>query len=149
MKALTFNRKSWHYWLATKVGGYKEYYDFCAYVRSVIFGAIVMTMLLALGAAALYAVGRDVYALYTCQIAGWFGIKMVCTYGPFEDVVSGFIVGILAVVIILYTVIKYMNYRESVLDKIRAGERPPKKPSFIKTAYRSIKEKTCYRVEFK
>lgn len=149
MKALTFNRTSWHYWLATKVGDYKEYHnDFCAYVRSVIFGAIVMTMISGLAIFAVYAVGRDVYALYTCHIAGWFGIKMACTYGKFEDVVTGLIVCMAFLVCLVWILIKLVQRGERISAEIRRGERAERKPSFIKTAYKSIKEKTCFRVKF-
>lgn len=145
MKSVTFNRKSWHFWLATKVADYsEESEDFCAYVRSVLFGAAMIFLMASFVAFCLYAIGREFHSLYTCVIAGWFGIQAVCSYGDFEKAALGVESVIGGFMLIAFLAIKYVNWRDERKYKNR-----DKEPGFVKIAYRNFKEKTCKKVEFK
>jgi hypothetical protein len=144
MKTLKFNSNSWHYWLATKIGDfYPEGGDFCSYIRHVILGALVSLFMVAGASFVLYSLGREVYAAYTC----WF--TSVCTYGKFERAVTTgvaiLIGGVGAAVLMIWN----SNRRMQIRIEIANGVRPEPQDSFVKTAYKSIKEKTCFRVEFK
>ena len=143
MKTLKFNSKSWHYWLATKIGSYRPWGDFCSYVRNVLGGLFVAAMLAAIASGILLAIGMEIRAAYTC----WF--TPVCTFGkPEQAIAMG--AGILAfIAAAIFGMIQLQDYKERVRDEIHAGIRKRKEPGFVKMAYRSIKEKTCFRVEFK
>jgi hypothetical protein len=43
----------------------------------------------------------------------------------------------------------YTDRRKRIREEIYSGIRPEPQPGFVKTAYKSIKEKTCFKVEFK
>lgn len=153
MKAITLKKNSWHYWLATNIGDYKEYQkDFCAYVRSVLFsiiaGAFIVALFGSIGLFILYAIGREVYALYTCVISGWIGISTVCSYGKFEDATTGAFAGLAVCAAILAVIVLLYKRKERIRKEIYAGRRKMPEPSFVALAYRSLKEKTCFRVEF-
>lgn len=153
MKSITLKKNSWHYWLATNIGDYKEYQnDFCAYVRSVLFsiiaGALIVTTFGGIGLFILYVIGREVHALFTCVISGWFGISTVCSYGKFEEAATSFLVGLAICAAIIAVIVFSCKRKERIRKEIYAGRRKMPEPSFITLAYRSLKEKTCFRVEF-
>jgi hypothetical protein len=144
MKTLKFNSKSWHYWLATKIGDfYPEGGDFCSYIRHVILGALVSLFLVAAATFMLYALGREVYAAYTC----WF--TSVCTFGKFESAVATMACIAAALSAFIGLAVWYSNYRMRVRREIRNGLRSEPQPGFVKVAYKSVKGKTCFKVEFK
>lgn len=143
MKTLKFNSKSWHYFLATKIGDFEDDGDFCAYVRSVIWGILGLLFLAAASAFVLYSLGREVYAAYTC----WF--TSVCTYGKFEQAVVTGVSIMAAVVGFIFALIWNSNRRMRIRNEIYSGKRAAPEPGFVKIAYKSIKEKTCFKVEFK
>lgn len=143
MKTLKFNSKSWHYFLATRIGDFDDDGDFCAYVRSVICGILGLLFVAAAAAFVLYSLGREVYAAYTC----WF--TPVCTYGKFEQAVVTGVAIMAGVVGFIFALIWNINRRQRIRTEIYLGHRPAPQPSFVKLAYKSIKEKTCFKVEFK
>jgi amino acid transporter len=142
MKTLEFKKASWHYRLAKKAG-YEEDGDFCTYVRSFLWGALLMVLLTALVLFGLYALGRLSYSAYTCSFT------KVCTYGEFEKTVLMGIGVIIGCVAYIYALIWVQNRRWRIRGEIRRGERPEPGPSFVAMAYKSYKEKTCFKVEFK
>jgi hypothetical protein len=144
MKTLKFNSKSWHYWLATRVSDFSLYNgDFCSYIRSVLWGAFVVTILTAASLFCLYALGRDIYAAYTCLFT------KVCAYGKFEEAVTTAIVIVATIVVFIALCIWYQNRKDRIRDEINNGIREPSQPGFMSMAYKSVKEKTCFKVEFK
>lgn len=145
MKTLTFNSKSWHYWLATTIGDYspnRTNKDFCAYTRSVIFGAGVVLILSAIALFLLYSTGREVYALYTCLFT------KVCTFNKFEQMFATGVVIVAGVAGLMALFVWNENRKLAIRIAISNGTRPEPKPGFLKTAYKSLKEKTCFKVEF-
>jgi hypothetical protein len=144
MKTLNFNKKSWHHWLATTVANYDDDEgDFCSYVRSVLWGAFVVLLLSSIVGAILFAVGLEIRAAYTC----WF--TPVCTYGKNEQAIATG-AAILAAVAALGALCFWNENRKiRIRIEINNGTRQPRQPGFIALAYEAIKEKTCFRVEFK
>jgi hypothetical protein len=143
MKTLEFKRNSWHYFLATKVGDYDEdSNDFCSYVRNFILGGAFLAAMSGVMLFLLYAIGRECYAFYTC-----FFTK-ACTYGSFESGFAIFVAIIALVVLIIWFCCWNGNRLRERRWAIEEGRLPQPKPSFVKTAYKSFKEKTCFRVEF-
>jgi hypothetical protein len=128
MKTLKFNSNSWHYWLATKIGD---------------FYPLVSLFMVAGASFVLYSLGREVYAAYTC----WF--TSVCTFGKFESTVATVACISAALSAVIGLLVWYSNYRMRVRREIRNGLRSEPQPGFVKVAYKSIKEKTCFKVEFK
>lgn len=145
MKTLKFNQNSWHYWLATKIGDFDTYGgagDFCSYVRNVIWGALALLFASAAASFVLYSLGRELYAAYTC----WF--TPVCTYGKFERAVTTGVAILIGVVGAAVLMIWDGNRRMQIRIEIATGKRPEPQDGFVKAAYKSIKEKTCFKVEF-
>jgi hypothetical protein len=144
MKTLEFNRKSWHFWVATKIGDYSERSgDFCSYVRNVIGGLLLMGFLAVAATLLLFSIGREVWAIYTCHFTS------VCTFGSFERAFAIFVCICVAVVSFIGLCIWNGNRMRAKRWAIERGDLPEPKPSFITTAYRALKDKTCFKVEFK
>jgi K+-sensing histidine kinase KdpD len=144
MKTLEFNANSWHYWLATKVASFDhDDSNFCAYVRSVLFGAFMISILAGFASAVLFAIGLEIRAFYTCFFTP------VCTFGKNEQGIAiGFAI-LFAVIGLIGLMVWHRNRVERIRSEIYDGIRPEPQPGFISMAYKSIKEKTCFRVEFK
>jgi hypothetical protein len=144
VKTLNFNKNSWHYRLATKVGDFdEEDGDFCSYVRNVTLGVFLSAMMVTMISIILYAIGREFYAAYTC----WF--TPVCTFGNFEKAVALTVAIAAGVVFTIFMLVWNSNRRRRIREEIYLGRRMAPQPGFVKTAYKSIKEKTCFKVEFK
>lgn len=144
MKTLEFKSNTWHYWLAATVGSYESSDgNFCAYVRSVLFGAFVVLFMGGLVGALMYAIGLEVRAFYTCFFTP------VCTFGKDEQAIATGAGVILGVVVFAFLYIWNENRKDQIRWEIESGERKQPEPGFISMAYKSIKEKTCFRVEFK
>lgn len=144
MKTLKFNSNSWHYCLATKVASFDERdSNFCAYVRSVFFGAFILSILAGMAGSVLYAIGLEIYAAYTC----WF--TTACTFGKNEQAIAiafGVLLGVFCLIVLM---IWHQRRKERIMSEIYDGIRQPPQPGFVSMAYKSIKEKTCFQVEFK
>jgi hypothetical protein len=144
MKTLNFNKKSWHHWLAATVASYDDDDgNFCSYVRSVLWGAFVVVVLSSMGGALLFAVGLEIRAAYTC----WF--TPVCTYGKSEQAITTGAEILAATFALCAFCIWNENRKMRIRIEIHNGTRQTSQPGFIALAYKSIKEKTCFRVEFK
>jgi hypothetical protein len=144
MKTLKFNSKSWHYLLATKIGDFDEDGgDFCSYVRNVIFGVLLSLFLIAAASFVLYTLGREIYAAYTC----WF--TPVCTFDKFEQIAVLVACIAAAILGLIFLMVWNAERRARIREEIYMGMRVAPEPGFVKMAYKSIKEKTCFKVEFK
>lgn len=152
MKTLKFNKKSWHYWVATKfgpLGDWKTNTDFCAYVRAVMVGSIWLSMLVVLGMGILYCGFEWVRWVIACLEAGH--LLKLAEMSP--AMLFMMIIGIVATVALVLGTIwgwvqlqVYMRQRAKVKrSHTNAYVEPP--PSFIHQAYLTWKEKTCFKVE--
>ena len=170
MKAIDINKRSWHFWLASKVGWKQRYYskkldrwmdtDFCSYVRWVILGIIVATIwgTLLAGVAGIY--------LYSGYYTVHWIIDMIHQgrffKGPPEMVpfifITGITLGVGIVLGLIWCVAQALEWRDhrrylaselarSKLGQPTLGPTPvPKEPTFVQVAYRSIKDKVCFRI---
>ncbi len=139
MKPVTFSKKSWHYWLATNIGDFKTYSqnDMCSYVNNVIKGLLIVLLAstIVLGCSAtvisfLYHIIGKMLGLIHRSMEVYEGMGMM------------FVILALVVVVAMFGRDWLANRRE----KQYASQTPP---GFIKTAYRSFKDKVCFLVEFK
>ena len=160
MKTLQFKKGSWHWNLAWRHGGWAYVHpdkqDFCAYVRCVIYGAMIMA---AKGAGILYVLAA---------IGSWIGWATACVVqmqliaiDEWYEMLSAGVVNlvILAVIFVallwqLFNVFEYVTRkrRERAYQKEHEAELglvSVEEPSFIRHAVESIKDKVCFKVEFK
>ena len=163
MKAIDINKKSWHFWLASKVGWRESKYhkklrtrvptDFCYYVRRVILGIICASIW---GSFIASVVGLYLYS-------GYFTVNWIMDMthqgrffkGPPEItpfIVVNFVVIIVAVVLgVIWCRIQLLEWRDKRGYAARLIARNqattvPKEPSFVQVAYTSIKDKVCFRI---
>jgi uncharacterized membrane protein len=154
VKALEISRESWHYFVAAKWGKYEDG-DFCHYVRRFLLGSLLMLLAAAGIVFVGYAVVSGLYVVYQFVMTGhwikpdgWWGV------GAVLDCVVLLTALIMAV---LYQVSKYIKYRkdearnqrraalDAYFDEHGCYPAAPE-PGFVSKAYRSIKDKTCYRI---
>lgn len=138
MKTLEFNRNSWHFWLATRIANFKTYNEddlnICAYLRSVFAGGLVITLLGTLATLIASLIGSAVFH--------WVGVLLGLIHRkPNSMEIGG------SVFLIMITVV-YVIYLITTYFKNRTYSEADAPPGFIKSAYRSWKDKTCVRVSF-
>ena len=133
MKEVVFNKKSWHYWLATfsddmRVNPHGD--DICHYIRSVLVGTfwlLLMTFVCAfVGGAVLYSIGN----LFSWLFLGYE--------------LASVTVAVLSIFGGLGSAIVLMASKELVQEKMRDSE-----PGFVRSVYRKFKDKTCFYIKFK
>ena len=143
MKEIAINRKSWHYYLATKVAAYSPNWDYsvgeesddiCRY-RSHVLGAI---LLIILAICAFYGV-----AFAAVQLS--FAIVFSLLYHAW--LFSSFAEAMLMVIVLLSVGagICFLLDRLKAYRKHKEIERPD---GFVKHAYKSWREKYCVKIKF-
>lgn len=162
MKEMAINKASWHYWVAKELGGFKasKHLDFCAYVRRFLLGMLGALALSCIGALILYMVVSLAFFCYLFITTGhlpkdgWYGI------GIMFDAIIGGVIGVFAAVIALAVgVEKLKEYVKKSNDARRHerylaaeayyeqhGKYPEIQDGFLTEAYRTFKQKTCYRL---
>lgn len=138
---LTLNKKSWHYWIATKLGDHYDgnnTSDLCSYIKEIIRGILIAILATAFGTAIGIFLLSPVYH-FVGVLLGLIHRKMI---GMEEAGVMmwGFII---IVGTIAYLKIKY-DERKQELKNL-----PAKPPGVIKSAYRAWKDKVCLLITFK
>lgn len=144
MKSVEFNRKSWHYRLATVYANYKEVdnwgninrgeLNICAYSQSVFAGFLIVCLITAAG------------SLVGAMFADFFAwLFVMYSFGGFIEP-GTLAVGVIVVVLLFSAVALYVWLSEikpigKVIDKIDN--------SFIGSAYEAFKDKVCFQVKFK
>lgn len=142
MKPQTYSKKSLHYRLAHVYAKCYEwdlqYMNICEYTRKVLFGFFLAILLS-------FVVGGVLGGFTDFLI--WFYVAL--TTGQYVELHS---VGIFGVSIVVGSLVlvgsamlkdKYHSYkRHKVIHE------QPKPPSFIAEAYRSFKDKVCFKVNF-
>lgn len=136
MNTLKLRRKSWHYWLASNLGGdYPESYamkrktqNICTYARAVFWNLLALLFFGVIGGVLIF---------------GFIGLPILWLFTRNTSVLS--IIEILWGWILVFGVIIGTTF---LIQKYRKRSTAAKQPSFIGTWYRSIKEKVCYLVEF-
>lgn len=143
MKTINLNSNSWHYWLATTIASFKpDSGDFCSYVRNVAGGALLFTVFSmcvgALGAMLLTGIGTGL--VYLWGFLSGHGFHTTNTWLLFSGLFT-LVISTIAAFIFLWTYIK--NIRDE-----RLANAPPKPDSFLKAAWKSFKDKVCFKVNF-
>ena len=148
MKTLNFNKKSWHYWFA-KMGDYDHSRpDFCHYVRSALMGMFFSAVISVFVAAAIYGTG-DFIAWIIAMITTGLWFNLVPDLGAFVIggtlIFAGTIAGLVG-----FSAFREKRRRahfQKLQDAIRNGKQLVEPtPSFIVTAYRTFKDKTCFKI---
>lgn len=139
MKQLTLNKNSWHFLVATKMGGYNDRYDdsdICSYSRKIASG------LLRLGFCGLL-IAMIGFIMFHTLFGIWFSIM----FGTFFFTSLGMVgVGFIVLAVQIVVVSKVLGYLQNRSTSTEYRNRPD---GFIKHAYKSWKEKFCVQVEFK
>lgn len=142
MKTINLKAKSWHYFLAVTMGNFDpDSGDFCSYVRNVILGLVftiaISAVLGGIGSSLLAGVLNIVLlayhfimgTAYTAPSFMMFGTALLCAISVVMALASG-----------------------AIFVKNRLQERKyanaDKPDSFLKSAYKSFKEKVCFKVNF-
>ncbi len=150
MNTLKFNTKSWHYRLVRFIKNEWEISDnFCGYFWDVVMSGIVLLLMLAM----------VIFCLFVLVVAPLLYFVVGLQYQFFEptnEVVIGlFFDAVLLVICVICLFSDWLADRrelkrqkqldEYVKNNYRTVE---KKPSFVMTAWRTFKDKTCFRIEF-
>lgn len=153
MRTLHFNKNSWHYKAALLASS--NHYDipenFCNYFWRVIFGSFLTLLLL------------GIFSLFTflTVIAPILYLVVCLQYGTFwppAEVVVGIVLDIIIMIGVAHFYItenilpEYKKKRAAKRLKLMEDgiypESTPKEPGFIVTAWRTFKDKTCFKIEF-
>lgn len=150
MESITLKKNSWHYWLVKHLTQWErldDQNDFCKYCRYV-FGSMILATMLAIIAAAtgilvLAALANDLYLLYSGVFTGHFHALKLWGVSDFFSFSSGLTAILLGAFLLFFGIFvlydKYEEYKAS---------NPEPSNSFISNAYRSIKNKICFKVTF-
>lgn len=142
----TLNKKSWHFWLATKAGPMSYYQgkqvDICSYIRNVLtgLGSLMLLIISIGGLIGFYLVGAYEFIVWALENGMSGSPPDISFLFLFVNIVAAAIAFGLA---LLYACGKVYDYKQ-----MKAAE-PEQQPSFISLAYRKWKEKNCFWVEFK
>ena len=146
MKTINLNKKSWHFWIATTLGIFRpDSGDFCKYVRNVIGGSIFGLMIAAAVGFVVAVLGGGLIniAIYLYDILTGHPYTItnpVMQAGSIILLVSIVMVGIGFIVAYVKGKIEEHKYATSGVDQ---------PDSFVANAYKSIKNKVCFKVNFK
>lgn len=141
----TLNKKSWHFWLATKVGPMSYYpgkqVNICSYIRNVLagLGALILTIISFGGLIGLYFLGGYELIVWALENGMSGSPPDISFLFLFINIIAA---AIAFGIVLLYTCGKIHDYKQ-----MKAAE-PERQPSFISLAFRKWKEKKCFFVEF-
>lgn len=153
MKPLQFNKNSWHYKLVSTV---KDEYsisdNFCEYFWDVIGSLVLWLSITFISITGLYmGICSPLIYLAVALQYGWFELPKDTTFGLAMDSVF-LLLGLLFYVCDIWIPRKIEEKRKRDYDKMLAEQQEdyvPKQPGFIITAWRTFKDKTCFKIEFK
>lgn len=143
----TFNKNSWHFWLANhQLGGLREYHfdlddeiDFCSYSKRVLRGLFWAGVLFVFASIILRIVFDVIgHAILSFQIG-----KFILDYSFFATF------GHATIVLFLLGFICWGGEKLLGRMKFKRKTKTKKEPSFISTAYDSFKNKYCFYIKFK
>lgn len=143
MQPIDLNRKSWHYWVATKCGELPKQTnstDICSYVTEVFKGSLLLLVLGLAGGFLVAEIGSTIWWLTTRGFV-WFSAPAFVK----ASIVT--ITILLALVVIFVSVATIAGWIEDY--RYKRWVLPKKQPSFLKLAYRSFRDKFCLKVNFK
>lgn len=134
---LTFNKNSWHLWVAN-FGTKREWgtTDICSYTRSFLKGLFFLTLTTIGVLFVVFGTGNMLYEFFTADKLSEFAGIFATIYG----IILLFILGGTCVWLYRDYFVPWMY------EKFPKKETPP---GFVKQAYTSFKEKTCWRIDIK
>ncbi len=150
MNTLKFNKKSWHYQLVRAVKDEWHISDnFCGYFWDVIISGSILLLMLAM----------ITMCLFILVVAPLLYLAVGLQYQFFElpkEVAVGLVFDVGLLLIYVWFLVsdwladrrelkRQKFYDEYVKNNYKKVE---KKPSFVITAWRTFKDKTCFRIEF-
>ena len=140
MNSVSLRQKSWHYWLAT-VGGLREVdkcTDICTYTRKVIGGTLISFLILVVG----LVLASSIVGTFAMWI--YYHDFLVGTSLPiFIRIAAMVFYVIFSAITLLMLVAIFHGLTENFKDW-RA--RTQKQPGFVHQAYRSFKDKVCWKI---
>jgi hypothetical protein len=147
MKSITFNRNSLHYRLATVYGNFSDYREsdrnFCSYSKQVLLGLFKIFIMII--CASFLLIPQVIFLI-------WASVRLTS-----QQVIS---VDDIACVGAMFITIEFLFYLIFLTNKLHEhniylklhvhdiNEIITSNPSFIKTWYQSIKDKTCVKIDF-
>jgi hypothetical protein len=155
MKALNFNKNSWHYRLVTKLKLYEAPYkkdvcgdgklytigdsaDICTYSKAVLLALVFITLFGAIAMSALVTVVHTLLGIYFSVMLGQWFFDELGLFG-FTLMIIGFVV-----FTVFKTVKSYYDYK----DLHCWDSKKPKQDTFFSNAYKSWKNKFCVPIKF-
>lgn len=143
MKTLTFNKNSFHYKLA-EFGGLDKWnsYDICSYTRRVVVGMLLMCVL---GSIFAFLANIIIQVVLGIGFSFWYRQDLFSDWGKAGMIM---IVTSAAGGIILFVPQMLWRAYQNRQARIAGLDLPVKPDGFIKTAYKSHKQKYCLRIDF-
>jgi hypothetical protein len=144
LKTINLKTNSWHYFLAVKMGDFRPSSgDFCSYVRNVIGGSF-LTLFLATAASALGSALLAGVANIGLLIYHWL---TGTAYTPNGFLVFGTVILLTVTLVsaLLFFSVWFKDWRE---ERQLVNQAINKPDSFLKSAYKSFKDKVCFKVNF-
>lgn len=151
MMEFELNANSWHFYLANygarRIREWRDDNDFCSYMRAVIKGLMLFTIVYGL---ALFAIGLTLNMLY--EFYGFFindvqlSVWAECTY-----MIYGIAFAMCAILFFMwFTAEKAIPAIAQTWRNVAYGKRKEERPpTFLGLAYRKFKDKTCFKIKFK
>jgi hypothetical protein len=144
MKPIKINQNSWHYHVATTYtdGNVRWATSICEYNRKVFMGLVSICLIILASSIALLALLAPIfyiilYLIYGLQIDpgsdenAWILFGLVCYLG----------------ILVIYLIHLFTEWKQEKLDEeCRTGIE--RKDSYIKSAWKSFKDKVCVKVEW-
>lgn len=153
MRTLHFNKNSWHYKAALLASS--NHYDipenFCNYFWRVFLGLFLTLLLIwVVVIFAFLTVIAPILYLVVCLQYGTFGAPVEVVVGGVLDIII--MIGVAHFYITENILPEYKKKRAAKRLKLMEDgiypESTPKEPGFIVTAWRTFKNKTCFKIEF-
>lgn len=151
MKALNFKKDSWHFKVATKLGGYtapfySEYddrmvgdnADICTYSKAVARGGLILLIIAVIIYLAALVIMHTLLGVIFSFIYGYPIFTEMGVAGVMLSLIAG-------ITTVLFKLSQYMSKRA---EERRYQTKEVKPDGFVKHAYKSWKEKYCMPVNF-
>ncbi len=148
MEPVLFTQNSWHYRLASLNGLRNDIYkdtDICTYLKQIGTSILMLIAFVSLTGTYLTGFGSAIYfwfhGIFFPADVSWFTATVTFFYAITSLIVSGI------VALFLHSLWNtYCEKRDDKLDELYEQGIAPKQ-SFIKHAYRSIKDKVCFNIK--
>lgn len=153
MKDIQIKRSSWHYWVASNLGGWnrRRETDFCDYIRHVILAVIALGLYLL--AAVLYLWSGYDWVVWVHGALFHGSSEHMPKFARLFVTVSGVALFVGCAIVIAFGVehLKYCLEERAYQRRLIKSKRyhvaaVPKEPSFLQHAYRSLKDKVCFHM---